>query len=175
MLRHLHLLPPGQTTCSSLSDRQWTCRKNQVRDLFCLICPPVSTAFFPHMSILQHSLIFGHWISNSLDQPIPIQVMPFHCRLSSRAFWELETLQYVLPWLSSALKKGLRVGRKGRSSWLSVPPSLLFGLLWISTINWEKEILLSPVNQEIIPQHGVFWKGFSMLVLAIKAEIRSPP
>lgn len=47
MLRHLHLLPPGQTTCSSLSDRQRTCRKAQVRDLLCLTFPHVSTSFSP--------------------------------------------------------------------------------------------------------------------------------
>lgn len=60
-----------------------------------LICPHVSTFFYPHTSILQHCWIFDLWFSNSLDQPILIQAMTFHCHLSSRAFWELRTLQCV--------------------------------------------------------------------------------
>lgn len=82
-------LPPGQTTCSSLSDRQGTCREIQVRDLLCLICPPVSTVFSPHMSISQHSWIFGHGFSDSLDQPIPNQILTFYCDLSCWAFLEI--------------------------------------------------------------------------------------
>lgn len=175
MLRRLHLLPPGQTTCYSLADLQWTCRKTQVRGVFGWICPPVSTSFFPYVSDCSTVEFLGHRSSNILDQPIPIQVTAF-CRLSSRAFLELDTLQHVAPGLSSALKKGLQVGLKRQIvvDVCSTGPAAV--PLWIIKVNCKKEeVSLSPVKQEIIPQYRVFWKGFSALMLAIKAEIRSPP
>lgn len=175
MLRRLRLLPPGQTTCYSLADLQWTCRRTQVRGVFGLICPPVSASFFPDVSDCSTVELLGHWPSNILDQPIPIQVTAF-CRLSSRAFLELGTPQHVAPRLSSALKKGLRVSPKRQIvvDGCSTEPAAV--PLRIITVNCKKEeVSLSPLRQEIIPQHRVFWKGFSALMLAIKAEIRSPP
>lgn len=149
--------------------------KTEVRDIVGFICLPVSTSFLPYVSTeAQLSFQAG-------DAPIfqtsqfPSKSWPSAADCPAEPFWNWARCQNVAPWLSSALKKGLQVGQE-RQVIINVrctePPAVP---LQISAVKCKKEVSLSPLSQETIPQHRGFWKGISTLMLAVKAEIHSPP
>lgn len=134
MLRHLHLLPPGQTTCSSLSDQQQTCRKTQVGDLFwfALMYPPSSTPTHPYCSTVEFltfdfQIVWTSWFSSKPWPSIAASLQQSFLGTENTAVCFFHG--FPLLW-----RKVFRLARKGRLSWLSVPPSLL--LFCFGSLQW---------------------------------------
>jgi len=119
-----------------LFDRQWTCRRTQVRDSFCFICPPCiylpSVLTHPDCSTVEFLAVDSRviWTSQFPSKSRPsIDASPAEL-FGNWECWSIFFHGFPLLW-----RKPFRLARKGRSSWLSVPPSLplsCFGSLqWI--------------------------------------------
>lgn len=154
IVEDLHRLPPGQTNCSSLADLQWTCRKNwgQRYSWFHLLsCIYFLFTLCVHWSTVEFS---GQWCSSISDQPIPIQVVAFCCRLSSRAFLDLGLLSErgSMAFLCFE-ERPLGWPGKAINVCCTEPPAVPHQF---SAVKCKKEVSLSPPSQETILQHRDF-------------------